>query len=312
MAHAFIAAILSAVMLQAQTAPQGRTITALDGDTVIITNSDRVRVVRRREGNVRVVFNPDHRFLIVLIDNVGPGGAPPDGRVDFNFSMNDVQGEWPLGLRWDGSAIVDDYVGDGGGVSNGTVGIGITTSSGLVHMFNGAVPAGLRNPAAIATLTFRGNGRGLASGTFDQEEQRQVAQAMRGIQMRTNPDGSPRFTTSLSMTGGAGAPGSVQPGSVQQGTQPVRVGSVIRTPVKLVDVPAVMPEAARRAGVAGMVILEVTIGADGAVKDAKVLRSIPLLDQAALDAVRQWLYEPTLLNGVPVPVIITATVNFTL
>jgi protein TonB len=43
-----------------------------------------------------------------------------------------------------------------------------------------------------------------------------------------------------------------------------------------------------------------------------VLRSIPLLDQAAIDAVRQWTYTPTLLNGVPVPVIMTVTVNFTL
>ena len=43
-----------------------------------------------------------------------------------------------------------------------------------------------------------------------------------------------------------------------------------------------------------------------------MLRSIPLLDQAALDAVRQWEYSPTLLNGVPVPVIMTVTVNFTL
>ena len=53
-------------------------------------------------------------------------------------------------------------------------------------------------------------------------------------------------------------------------------------------------------------------GPDGAVKDAKVLRSIPLLDQAALDAVRQWVFTPTLLNGVPVPVIMTVTVQFTL
>ena len=45
--------------------------------------------------------------------------------------------------------------------------------------------------------------------------------------------------------------------------------------------------------------------------DAKVVRSIPLLDQAALDAVRQWQYTPTLLNGVPVPVLVTVTINFT-
>ena len=65
-------------------------------------------------------------------------------------------------------------------------------------------------------------------------------------------------------------------------------------------------------GVQGVVIIEATIGPDGRVKDAKVLRSIPLLDQAALDAVKQWTFTPTLLNGVPVPVIMTVTVNFTL
>jgi protein TonB len=48
------------------------------------------------------------------------------------------------------------------------------------------------------------------------------------------------------------------------------------------------------------------------VTDAKVLRSIPLLDAAALDAVRQWVFTPTTLNGTPVPVIMTVTVNFTL
>ena len=55
-----------------------------------------------------------------------------------------------------------------------------------------------------------------------------------------------------------------------------------------------------------------TIGPNGKVQDAKVLRSIPLLDQAALEAVKQWEFTPTLLNGVPVPVIMTVTVNFTL
>jgi protein TonB len=44
--------------------------------------------------------------------------------------------------------------------------------------------------------------------------------------------------------------------------------------------------------------------------DAKVLRSVPMLDQAALDAVRQWEYSPTLLNGVPVPVVMTVTITF--
>ena len=59
-------------------------------------------------------------------------------------------------------------------------------------------------------------------------------------------------------------------------------------------------------------IIEATIDQGGKVTETRVLRSIPLLDQAALDAVRQWEYEPTLLNGVAVPVIMTVTVNFTL
>ncbi len=85
-----------------------------------------------------------------------------------------------------------------------------------------------------------------------------------------------------------------------------------RRPTKTKDVRPVYPPIAQSARVSGVVIIEATIGADGKVKDAKVLRSIPLLDQAALDAVKQWQFTPTLLNGVPVPVIMTVTVNFTL
>jgi protein TonB len=74
----------------------------------------------------------------------------------------------------------------------------------------------------------------------------------------------------------------------------------------------VYPPIAQSARVQGVVIIEAIIGPDGRVTEAKVLRSIPLLDAAALDAVKQWVYTPTLLNGVPVPVIMTVTVNFTL
>jgi len=90
----------------------------------------------------------------------------------------------------------------------------------------------------------------------------------------------------------------------------VRVGGRIKPPIKMNDVAPVYPEIARNDGVTGAVIVEATIGADGKVIDAKVLRSVPLLDQAALDAVRQWEYAPTLLNGVPVPVVMTVTINF--
>ena len=93
---------------------------------------------------------------------------------------------------------------------------------------------------------------------------------------------------------------------------PVRVGGAIQPPKKVSDQTPTYPPIAQSARVQGVVILEATIGPDGRVQDVRVLRSIPLLDAAAIEAVRQWQYTPTLLNGVPVPVIMTVTVNFTL
>jgi len=90
----------------------------------------------------------------------------------------------------------------------------------------------------------------------------------------------------------------------------VRVGGKIEPPIKMNDVKPVYPAIALKAGVSGAVIIEATIGADGKVIDAQVLRSIPMLDEAALDAVRQWEYRPTFLNGVAVPVVMTVTINF--
>jgi len=93
---------------------------------------------------------------------------------------------------------------------------------------------------------------------------------------------------------------------------PVRVGGQIKQPNKIKHVNPQYPPIAQSARVQGVVIIEAIIGPNGRVQDAKVLRSIPLLDQSALDAVRQWEFTPTLLNNVPVPVIMTVTVQFTL
>jgi TonB family protein len=92
----------------------------------------------------------------------------------------------------------------------------------------------------------------------------------------------------------------------------VRVGGTIKTPMKIRHVPPAYPEVAQDARVSGVVILETLIGRDGRVMNGRILRSIPLLDQAALDAVSQWEFRPTLMNGTPVPVIMTVTVNFVL
>ncbi|MEQ1872068.1 MAG: energy transducer TonB, partial [Vicinamibacterales bacterium] len=93
---------------------------------------------------------------------------------------------------------------------------------------------------------------------------------------------------------------------------PVRVGGNIKPPMRTKNVSPVYPPIAQSARVQGVVIIEATIGPGGKVTDARVLRSVPLLDAAALDAVKQWEYTPTLLNGVAVPVIMTVTVQFAL
>jgi protein TonB len=94
--------------------------------------------------------------------------------------------------------------------------------------------------------------------------------------------------------------------------KPVQVGGKIRPPQKVRDVAPIYPALALIARVEGPVILEAVIDSEGRVQSVRVLRSPPMLDAAALAAVRQWEYTPTLLNGIAVPVIMTVTVMFQL
>jgi TonB family protein len=93
---------------------------------------------------------------------------------------------------------------------------------------------------------------------------------------------------------------------------PLKVEGNIKPPSKIHDVPPEYPSIAQASRVQGTVVIEATIDQQGNVIDAKILRSIPLLDQAALDAVRQWKFTPTLKDGEPVSVIMTTTVRFSL
>jgi TonB family protein len=99
---------------------------------------------------------------------------------------------------------------------------------------------------------------------------------------------------------------------VLEGLHPRRIGGDIRAPAKIKDVRPIYTPIAMRAGVQGVVIIETVIDEDGNVAQARVLRSLPLLDQAALDAVKDWKYEPTYVNGVPRAVIMAVTVDFNL
>lgn len=91
-----------------------------------------------------------------------------------------------------------------------------------------------------------------------------------------------------------------------------RVGQGIREPKRIAGAPPEYPVFARSARIQGVVILEAVINERGTIERIKLLKSEPLLDAAAIAAVKDWRYTPTLLNGVPVSVLMTITINFTL
>jgi TonB family protein len=93
---------------------------------------------------------------------------------------------------------------------------------------------------------------------------------------------------------------------------PTIVVDRIKEPKKIVNVAPIYPEAARRERVQGVVILEATISTSGCIRELRVLQGVRMLNAAALRAVMRWRYTPTLLDGEPVPVIMTVTVNFRL
>jgi TonB family protein len=94
------------------------------------------------------------------------------------------------------------------------------------------------------------------------------------------------------------------------GRTPVRVGGEVKAPARTRFVEPVFSPDAHDGKAQRVVILDVAIAEDGLVANACVLRSVPLLDQAALDAVRQWEFEPPLVDGAPHPILMTVTVNF--
>jgi TonB family protein len=109
--------------------------------------------------------------------------------------------------------------------------------------------------------------------------------------------------------------GSARPGepTAAPKPRPLRIGRDLETPPrKIFSVNPIYPADAMAAKVQGVVMLDATVGTDGSVTGLRLVQSVPLLDQAAMDAVNVWRFEPALLNGVPVEVEMTVTINFTL
>jgi len=284
---------------QRQPPASSRRLQGRDGDVVAIKNDDRLTIVRRREGNVRLVFDPSRRSLMLLADYAGSNGeAAPDGLVDVVSLFTELSGEWPLGVRWDGAAVIDEY----STVEGGRRALVISaTPAGAIQLGSPVTADYLRiDPTPDLVFTYRGSSvRPGPKLPFDEAERRANDPGFQG-------------TASFGVTGEVRpAPGIfVSPDPAPTAAAPLRVGGDVRQPTKLFDVKPVYPPQARAAGVTGSVIVEITVGTDGAVTDARVLRGIPLLDNAALQAVRQWRYDVTMLNGVPVSIKMIVTVPF--
>lgn len=131
----------------------------------------------------------------------------------------------------------------------------------------------------------------------------------------TPPD--PDAPALASVVSGTGVPGGT--GVVVGDTPPpagpvtpVPASTLVTPPVKIRDASPVYPELPRLARTEGQVVIEAVIGVTGDVVETRVLRATPLFAEAALAAVRHWRYRPTLINGRPVPVVLTVTVTFRL
>ena len=116
-----------------------------------------------------------------------------------------------------------------------------------------------------------------------------------------------------------GVPGGIVGGVIGGKADPepaappqVRVGIDVKEPRKIKDAAPVYPAVAARGNVEGLVLLELAIRPDGRVGDVRVVRGIALLDKAAMDAARKWVFTPTLFRGVPVGVTMTVSVRFSL
>ena len=93
---------------------------------------------------------------------------------------------------------------------------------------------------------------------------------------------------------------------------PSKTSQAVPSPEKIFDVPPIYPGVARTARLQGVVDVEIVVGPTGSVEQARVMHSVHGLDDAALAAIKQWKYRPTVINGVAVPIQMTVRVSFKL
>jgi hypothetical protein len=172
--------------------PPGVDISAKDGDRILIEDDARIQVLRRRQATIRTIYSQTERLLIVLVDFSKPGEFP-DGQVDWAYNFYQVEGDWPLGPRWDALTALFQMEGDLGRPG----GLAFQTPQGLVHLVPKGRDVAPLDPAALAVLTHGGSSGSPRRGvSFEQAETMQLDDFVRskasGATVSTTmpPDGS--------------------------------------------------------------------------------------------------------------------------
>ena len=140
------------------------------------------------------------------------------------------------------------------------------------------------------------------------EDAAKLSEAATTVILKAQATRVPRLRESITVTAAPVTAG--RPLYTPPITPPAVAATGLIEPRKIRHIMPVYPERARAAGAQGIVVIDAIVDRDGNVTDARVVQSVPLLDDAALTAVRQWKYTPTKVNGTTVPFSMTLTVAF--
>ena len=206
-------------------------------------------------------------------------------------------------------------------------------SSGPVYFYNPPPP-----PPPKGNKNAAGNGAGKASPSVPTEAPAEIKPEQSKEPEVNISDGSDDKASDSDKSKGEGAPdgapgdvpggvpggitGGIPGGIVFDDPEALDISSWTDEPLKSTEANSSLrrtkyihptyPPKAQSAGISGTVIIEVIVGRNGKIKSVRVLKSIPALDSAALDAIKQWEYKPVVVDGIPREVIFTITVNFIL
>lgn len=275
--------------------PEGRQVEAADGDTVVIAGDDRVTVVRQRAADVRVVFDAERHTALVIADWGTPDDAKPDGRVNRTWLFREIEGAWPLDARWQGSAIIVEPESLRGPSERVSATLSLDTPAGPVVFMAGRPSPRVRPPAGTVLWHLEVSGGGPDGVSFDEAERYAGSsnaqwsfRSMNGFPFGAQGGGAPAGVTADTVFGVAALP------LPARSPVPVMGPPVLRRVEPVWPVP-VLPD------VSGTAFVEIAVAPDGVVRSARVVQSLPPLDDLIIAAVSQWRFAPAGPEGRPDP-----------